>query len=492
MLNISTVKKCIGKYIHLDVGSEAPLDKVVARAVDAVADIEDGASIVFGGFGVPHNWPGSLIVALRDRGVGNLTAVANTLGFGPFAPQILAENHQITRLIASFGGLATRQTAIADQIKSGEVQFEPVPQGTLVERLRAGGAGLPAFFTPTGVGTQIADGKEVRTFDGREYVMETALRPQFAFIRAAKADRHGNLVYHGSTRNFHPIFAMGGQITIAEVDEIVEPGELDPDQVVTPGIFVDRVVKTEIPLADSLAVLRSMGRDPFGSRTPVSDEGRIGITRDMMALRTAKELQGLRYVNLGIGLPTLVSNYLDAEAGPFLHAEHGVLGYGRFAEEGAEDWDIYNAGGQIVTVNDGASFFHSVDAFTMARGGRLDAVVLGAFQVSVRGDLANWWAPHMSAGGIGGAMDLAVGAPRLIALMEHVAKDGTSKVVNECTYPLTAGRCVTTIITDLAVIDVDGGGLTLREVAPGVSAEYVQSVTEPTLRISGTTPEMEF
>ncbi len=468
------------------------MDKVVPTPAAAVADIAPGSSIVIGGFGVPHNWPGSLILALRDQGADNLTIVANTLGFGPFAPQILAESERVTHLVASFGGMATRPTAIAEQIKAGKVSFEAVPQGTLVERLRAGGAGIPAFFTAAGVGTVVAEGKESRMIGGCEFLLESAIQPDYALIRAAKADRHGNLSFHGSTRNFHPIFAMAGKVTIAEVDEIVEPGELDPDSIATPGIFVDRVVQTQIPKEDSLAVLKSMGRDPFASKSPKSEGERPGLTRDMMALRTAQELQGLRYVNLGIGLPTLVSNYLEPGATPFLHAENGILGYGRFAEEGAEDWDIYNAGGQMVTINPGASFFNSVDAFAMARGGHLDAVVLGAFQVSRNGDLANWWAPHMGAGGIGGAMDLAVGAQKLIALMEHTSKDGSPKILNECSYPLTAPGCVTTIITDLAVIDVKGNGLHLREVAPGVTPEMVTARTEAPIAIPPDVPEMEF
>lgn len=466
------------------------MDKVVESADAAVADIPEGASIVFGGFGVPHNWAGSLVQALRRKGTGNLTAIANTLGFGPTAPQILAENRQISRLRASFGGLATRTTPIEEQIKAGTVEFEPIPQGTLVERLRAGGSGIAAVFTLTGAGTVIAEGKEVRTFDGREYVLETAIRPDFAFIKAAKGDRFGNLVYSGSARNFHPIMAMSAACTIAEVEEIVEPGELDPNEIATPGIFVQRVVKSEVPREQIIAMLQAMGRDPFASRAPAAEGGQRGLTRDLMALRAAREVGNYNYVNLGIGMPTMVSNYLDAESDLMLHAENGLLGYAGFAAPGEEDWDLYNAGGQMVTIRPGASFFHSVDAFTMARGGHLDAVVLGAFQVSEKGDLANWWSPHMGAGGIGGAMDLVAGSRRVIALMEHVSKNGEHKILKECTYPLTGPRCVTTVITDLAVIDVVPEGLLLREVAPGVTVEEVKAVTGAPLLTNGTVPEM--
>ncbi|GMV84961.1 MAG: hypothetical protein AMXMBFR80_08180 [Dehalococcoidia bacterium] len=467
------------------------MNKVYANAADAVADIGDGASIVFGGFGVPHNWAGSLIQALQRKGSRDLTAIANTLGFGPAAPQILAESRQISRLRASFGGLATRTTAIEEQIKAGLVEFEPIPQGSLVERLRAGGAGLAAIYTPTGVGTVVAEGKEVREFDGRQFVLESAIRPDFALIRASRADTLGNLVYHGSARNFHPIMAMSARCTIVEVDEIVEPGALNPDDVITPGIFVDRIIKTEIPPASLHALLRAMGRDPFSSRKPAQESGSDGLTRDLIALRVAKEVQSLNYVNLGIGMPTMVSNYLDLDGPPQLHAENGVLGYGPFAAEGEEDWDVYNAGGQMVTMRPGGAFFHSVDAFTMARGGRLDAVVLGAFQVSEQGDLANWWSPHMGAGGIGGAMDLAVGAKRVIAMMEHTSKTGEPKLMKACTYPLTAPRCVTTVVTDLAVIDVVDGRFRLRERAPGVTVDRIRAATDAELVCPDHVPEMD-
>jgi len=190
-------------------------------------------------------------------------------------------------------------------------------------------------------------------------------------------------------------------------------------------------------------------------------------------------------------MPTMVSNYLDSEGTTYLHSENGVLGYGSFALEGEEDWDVYNAGGQMVTMRPGGSFFHSVDAFTMARGGRLDAVVLGAFQVSERGDLANWWSPHMGAGGIGGAMDLAVGAKRVIAMMEHTSKTGELKLLKECTYPLTTPGCVTTVITDLAVIDVVDSRFRLRERAPGVPVETIRDATGAELDCSAEAPEME-
>ena len=203
-------------------------------AVEAIADIQDGASILIGGFGVLQGWPHELLFALRDSGVGDLTIICNSPGFGSLSPQMLAENGQVSKLIASFGGYAYRTTPLSEQIGRGEVAFEIVPQGTLVERIRAAGAGIPAFFTPTGVGTVVAEGKEKRVFDGREYLMETALHADVALIRAYKADAAGNLIYRGTARNFNPPFASAATVTIAEVDEIIESGQLDPEAIATP------------------------------------------------------------------------------------------------------------------------------------------------------------------------------------------------------------------------------------------------------------------
>src|SRR5262249_34411251 len=173
------------------------------------------------------------------------------------------------------------------------------------------------------------------------------------------------------------------------------------------------------------------------------------------------------YVNLGLGLPTLVSNHIRPEDDVTLHAENGILGYGPLVSDGNEDVDLYNASGQLVSLLPGASFFHSADSFAMARSGRVTTVVLGGFQVSSAGDLANWNVPATGVGGIGGAMDLAAGGARIVVVMFHLTRDGAPKLVERCTYPLTAPACVATLVTDLAVIDVTGDGFVLREVAPG-------------------------
>lgn len=217
------------------------MDKVFPSAEDAIFDIEDGASIVSGGFGLCGN-PENLIRALHKKGVKDLTIISNNCGTDDYGLGILLKSGQVKKMVASYVG---ENKNFERQFLSGELEVELVPQGTLAERIRCGGAGIPGFYTPTAVGTMLAEGKEVRAFDGREYLLERGITADFAIVNAWKGDRLGNLVYRKTARNFNPLCATAGKICIAEVENLVEVGELEPDMVHTPGIYVDRIVQGE-------------------------------------------------------------------------------------------------------------------------------------------------------------------------------------------------------------------------------------------------------
>jgi 3-oxoacid CoA-transferase A subunit len=220
-------------------------EKLYRDTASALEGIEDGATIMFGGFASAGS-PSNLILALKHRGTRNITGIANNIGLGDKLDE-LCENHQLAKMIASFAIRATgyRHSLFEEQYRRGEVELELVPQGTLAERIRAAGAGIAAFYTPTGFGTQIAEGKPAAIFDGREHLLERALGADVALIKAHSADRLGNLVYHGTGRNFNPVMATAARTVIVEVEHIVEIGELNPEHIVTPGLYVDRIVRCD-------------------------------------------------------------------------------------------------------------------------------------------------------------------------------------------------------------------------------------------------------
>jgi 3-oxoacid CoA-transferase subunit A len=215
------------------------MNKVVANAEEAIRDVQDGAVIMFGGFGL-SGIPENLIAAIARKGVKDLTTVSNNVGVDDFGLGMLIRNGQVRKHIGSYVG---ENKAFEQMVIAGTMQLELNPQGTLAERIRAAGAGIPAFYTPTGFGTPVADGKETREFDGRWYVMERALAADFAFVKAWKGDKWGNLVFRKTARNFNPMMATAAKVTIAEVEHLVEPGEIDPDNVHTPGVYVKRIIQ---------------------------------------------------------------------------------------------------------------------------------------------------------------------------------------------------------------------------------------------------------
>lgn len=472
----------------------------VVSVEDAVKKIQPNSILLSGGFGL-SGVADTIINELKNHPeINNLTAVSNNAGVDGRGLSLLLETGQITKMISSYIG--GNKYFEAKYLK-GEIDLELTPQGTLAEKVRAGGAGVPAFFTPAGYGTWIEQGKlpvryapgggevvkyskpkEVREYNGRKYILEDAIFGDVAIVKAYKADKIGNLWFRGAANNFNSAMARSGKYTIVEAEHIVEPGEIPAEDVHVPSIYVDAIIQSTTP--KEIEIYKFAVEESSDASSENKPKKESEIRRERIVKRAAKEFKNGDFVNLGIGIPTLIPNYLPEGVEVTLQSENGILGLGPYPKPGEEDPDFINAGKETVTLAPGASLFGSDESFGMIRAGKVDVTVLGAMQVSQYGDLANWALPTMVKG-MGGAMDLVSNPSntKVVVVMEHTDKKGRAKILEECAFPLTGPKCVSKIVTDLAVFDVSPTeGLTLIEVIEGKTPEDIAQITAAKFKVS--------
>ncbi|KAK9452825.1 hypothetical protein V1511DRAFT_526605 [Dipodascopsis uninucleata] len=473
--------------------------KIYNSAEETLLNIKSGFTLLCGGFGmsgVPAsentlltNLLDTLIDAMSKKSdIINIVAVSNNAGTETTGLSKLLKNGQISKMISSYIG---GNKLFERLYLTGKVEVELTPQGNLAERCRAGGAGIPAFYSPAGVGTWVEEGElpikynqhgevikkseplESREFDGRKFLLQQAIVGDIAFVKAYKADMYGNCYFRKAARNFNSVMGRAGKVTIVEAEHIVEPGEIPPEDVHLPGIYVDKVVQSTT--TKGIEILKT--NDSFLGNDNQNIYSDKSIRRARIIKRAALEFKDGSFANLGIGMPTLAPNYLSDDIHVTLQSENGILGLGPYPQSGQEDPDLINAGKETVTILPGASFFGSEESFAMIRAGKINLTILGAMQVSQYGDLANWALPGMVKG-MGGAMDL-VAYPektRVVVVMDLVDRKGRPKILKECSFPLTGVKCVSRIITDIAVFDVSpNNGLLLIEVAEGYTVGDIKA-----------------
>jgi 3-oxoacid CoA-transferase len=436
---------------------------------EAVKLVKDGDILLQGGFGMTGN-PVHLMHALAETDTKNLTFIGNNTGEPGLGGDRLLANGQLKKVIGSF---FTSNPNAVKAVQAGLIEAELLPQGTLAEAIRAGGAGIGGFYTKTSAGTKIAEGRETKIIDGEEQVFIKGIRGNVAFIRAWRADAAGNLQYRMTENNFNKAMATAADLVIVEVEEIVAVvGDIAPENVHTQGCFVDYLVQATLTLED------------LGTSASVASSKKVDDVRMNMARRALAELKKGDVVNLGIGIPTLVADLITDEHGIILHTENGMLGVGPMPTDGggAMNYPV-NAGKIPVTPLKGSSYFDSAESFAMIRGGHIDVAIMGGLECDEAANLANWAVPGKPLLGVGGAMDLAKGAKRLIITMTHTNSDGSPKIVPSCILPLTASGVVDMIITDLAVFSYPDGVLTLIDLLPNATLEEVQAKTRAKFEI---------
>lgn len=461
-------------------------NKVYPSCEDAIFDIQTGNTLLIGGFSTVGS-PETLLKAIHSKNLKNLNLSCCLTGTNESGIGLLVKKKMVKSVLTSHIGT---NTELERQYLNGEIELEFVTQGSLVEKYRASSAGIHSFYTPSGLGTFVEHGqvpikyslggKDVEKYttprdfivqNGKKYFLEKAVTGDFGIIKAWKADTMGNLVYRRTARNSNPDIAGACKITIAEVEEIVPAGALDPDQIHTPGILVQRIVKCN-------------PSDKIIERLSLKKDGEIQIPgtldsikkRERIARRAAKEIKNGMYVNLGLGMPTLIPNYLPSDISIVLHGENGLLGIGSYPNEGYQDPDIVNASRETITLSTGASTLSSSTSFGIVRGGHLDLTILGGLQVSEQGDLANWIVPDHKVKGMGGAMDLVNTSSRCIVCMEHL-NFGSCKLIPKCSMPLTGKQVVHMLITDLGVFEFNSTGMTLTEISEDITLNYLKANT---------------